>query len=75
VKNGLPEDHWYCEEDYTLETGGQPQKVWFDFDSSGEHEYDQYGDFDVRDAARFKDGLVADSDVYTEFLENFGYTW
>jgi hypothetical protein len=76
VKDGLPEDHWSRGDDY-IEGGGRPlsRKVWFDTDSSGEHEYDKYKDADVRDAARFRDGLVSDSDVYKEFHEDFGYTY
>jgi hypothetical protein len=75
VKNGLPKDHW-SRDNENFEGHEGPQKVWFDTDSStGEHEYDQYEDVDVRDAARFRDGLVSDSDVYKEFREDFGWIW
>jgi hypothetical protein len=48
--------------------------VWYDTNRlTGEHEYDQYQDADVEDAARFRDGLVSDSDFYKKIQEDYGY--
>ena len=70
IKNGLPEDHFSRE--YELETSSNTKKVWHDTDFKGKHEYDEYSD-EVKHAARFRDGLV--SDIYTEFREDFGYSY
>lgn len=53
----------------------RPSKVWSDTDSStGEHKYDlYYQDKEVKNAARFRDGLV--SDVYKKFDEDFCYSF
>jgi hypothetical protein len=76
VANGLPQGHW-------IDTGGVnggggrqgSQKVWFDTNNSGEHEYDQYQNIEVKNAARFRDGLVSDDEVYPQFSEDFCYSY
>jgi hypothetical protein len=76
VSNGLPEGHYCCDklnEDFEGER--RPSKVWSDTDSStGEHNYDlYYQDKEVKNAARFRDGLV--SNVYKQFDQDFRYSF
>ena len=68
VRDGLPQDHFSREGN----NFGKKRKVWHDTDSDGNHEYDDYKNDEVRDAARFRDGLV--SDIYKEFSRDFGFT-
>ena len=55
VKEGLPSDHWSREYDSEPEDGG---KKWND-----EDDYSKLPP-EIRDAARFRDGLVLDGEVY-----------
>jgi hypothetical protein len=71
VRNGLPKEH-YFRDDEKVEEGKRPSKCWFDTDQlTGEHGYDQYCDNEVKNAARFRDGLV--SEIYKEFRLDFSY--
>ena len=65
VKNGLPKDHFLRD----IEESSR-KKIWYD------NIYDDYENFprDILYSARFRDGLTAESNVYSEFLYDFNYT-
>lgn len=72
VKNGLPADHWSrsCYRD----DENYPDKVWYDYRAEGKHDYDEYNDPNVIFAARFRDGLVVDHDIFSKFLDVINYS-
>jgi hypothetical protein len=68
VKNGLPEEHWFRDAEDIGKT------VWLDYDEDTKmHEYDEYDDPKVIEAARFRDGLV--SDIYDDEYDNEMDVW
>ena len=72
VSQGLPKDSWFRD----VVGSVSRKKMWYDYSShSDKHEYDEYEDPDVIYAARFRDGLVSDSDVFphSEFLYALRY--
>ena len=72
IENGLPEDHFSRELGFEISTNSEDIKIWHDTDFNGKHKYDKY-DNEVKYAARFRAGLV--SDIYTEFRQDFNYTY
>ena len=68
VQNGFAEDSIYR----TIGSGEQPEKLYNDYNSrTGKNDYDSYPR-DVRDAARFRDGMVYADELY---LQNLGQDW
>eukprot|EP00600_Ochromonadales_sp_CCMP1393_P016617 CAMPEP_0175028100 /NCGR_PEP_ID=MMETSP0005-20121125/18787_1 /TAXON_ID=420556 /ORGANISM="Ochromonas sp., Strain CCMP1393" /LENGTH=230 /DNA_ID=CAMNT_0016287631 /DNA_START=1 /DNA_END=690 /DNA_ORIENTATION=+ len=50
------------------------KKLWYDYDeSTGSHKYEEYDDPNVVRAARFRDGLVNEHDLYEEFTRDLNY--
>lgn len=78
IADGLPKEHWMDMNKARNNDGSRQglQKVWFDTNNwTSEHKYDQYHNVEVKYAARFRDGLVADEEVYQQFSEDFCYSY
>ena len=75
VLNGIPEDSWF--RDCMTEPGKEmPKKVWYDYDGhTGNHSYGDFRNADVLYAARFRDGLVADHDIFPSFHNALNTIW
>jgi hypothetical protein len=75
ITNGLPEDSWFrdCSMEHDIK---MPKKIWYDYNShTGKHEYSDFRNADVLHAARFRDGLVADREIFPEFHNSLNTIW
>ena len=68
VQDGLPKDNWARNMYEENHEDNENEKVWYDSDDRDN--YDRYP-APVLYSARFRDGLVADSEVYTLFDRDF----